>query len=324
MRRPAAAALLAWASCAPLPEAAPLPDLTLRLELQDGHYVFIAEGRAEAESRARVYVHAGPDDDEPLDWAEDGKQPVVRILPGPFRAELGRFVRKPRSLRYRVYLQRGQDVDETDRHADLSLGDATTLAAEEEELTREAAEDFAELRRLYASLLHAIDAPPDPAAWARWKADWEPRRRAIDARNATRWGLWAVWRERRIQLRVSGLAELLRRLAARAEEDELHDLPERRRYIEAYFEDTADEVRIPEPPSPELFARLAAFEGAAVRGQRGAGLEALLRLIPFARKHGYPYVNDVARHFTRRLEDVEAQGDLDRAVAELKAFLGAD
>lgn len=325
--------------------------LRLTLERREKEWVFVLQGTStvpeEIRLLARVYaVESVPDprqilrdDEEPLVWDDEDGQPAfarVETASGGFRTEVCRFARRPWSIRYRARLlyrpkDQAEDVlnrfggDEWSLYTDLRVGTDASHAEELRVRLGESTADLLSLEEHFRDLCRRLDERADAEAWNAWKQDWRPRVDGIDARNAHRYGLWAVWAERQAKMRIGGLCELLRRLVALAEDEPAPEvLAEKIDHWRDYFEDGIHRIGV-EPPldAPSVDPLLRDYEIAFARLRRWveepAGedvrrefrrdcLGALFRFVPLLerRKRAYAALNEVCVRLSRVLEIADA------------------
>lgn len=341
-------------------------DLQLTLERSEQDWVFVLRGTATVPEgvalRARVYaveVVGRREDEEPLVWEDEDRQPALRPVragTGRFRAELARFARRPLSIPYRArlhYRPRDQNEETLERFGadewsyltDLRVGSDARFDEECRLSYGETCRDFGALDGLFRELQNRFESArkaPDPEAWSQWKAAWLAQVDDLDARNALRFSLWAVYTERQAKMRVRGLCELNRRLVRACTEELTTAAPDVARIQELmrgwweYFEEGADRTGATPPLDPRIVPLLADYERAFValrtpavqdadegrsREARRKCLSALFQMIPLVanRKTAYPVFNELGAGLARVVDagSVErASGTLEKALEE--------
>ena len=371
----------------PPPDAKWKAEFTLSLVERDGKWTFIVDGTTnippEVKLRARIYAletfqdfkEGEREDDEPLVWEDDGGQPSFRSFNsagGKFHEEVYTFVRKPYSIRYRgkvLYVPRDQTDavtlkmgdDDFFRKADLRVGTDKDYEKELHDRVQETAEDLVVMEKLYGELAEeykAVRQSGQKDAWKKWKEPWAEKIEAYTKKNEQRYSLWAVWMERQAKMRIGGMCELMRRIAA-AVDEQLGDgaknderIQEMLKGFHDYYEEAIEVIGINAPLDIRTVGPLlAGYEKAlgplrawiakpegdynpVLRSARREGLGALLELVNLLqnRKRGYQYLNEVSVRFTKLLElfDLKPAPDAlrkgleehDAALAEFKKFAG--
>ncbi|HVR84985.1 MAG TPA: hypothetical protein VMU54_11785 [Planctomycetota bacterium] len=223
-------------------------DFGLSLVEKDGAWVFVIDGTTnlppEVLLRARVYAlqvfsdfqEGEREDEEPLVWEDDSRQPSYHRFSAPngkFHEAVYAFARKPYSIRYRAkidYVASGQTEpvrlklgdEDFFRQADLRAGSDADFGRELQHRVHEAADDLTVAEKLFGELSDSVAASRksfDARAWKEWKESWHAKVEALSKKNDQRYSLWAVWMERQARMRVNGLCELLRGIEVRAEEE---------------------------------------------------------------------------------------------------------
>jgi hypothetical protein len=338
--------------------------LEFRLEVREesGQYVFRVAGATDAPPgtvlRARVFaVEAMGDfrlgvreDEEPLVYEDEGPVPAWRRFrpeDGAFSVDVYAFRRRPYSLRYRArvaYHPEDQTREIRDRlgeesvsaAADLRLGTDVALAQEIQSRQAEAQADLAELEEIWAQIRRPPPACSDAESGYAWSRIWMTTIEASERRNLERFGLWCVAIERVSKMRLSGVAECLRRIiddrtaVLAGDSDRAERLRDRMTALAEYLEETREASGL-DTLDPDLFRPLLTRYEAAVAGlpaTRREALEALLRCAPplTRRRRAYALLSDIGDRLARLLEapGPQTREAHDLTLAAFKSLAGLD
>ncbi|MBI4566579.1 MAG: hypothetical protein HY716_18030 [Planctomycetes bacterium] len=217
--------------------AKPELDFTFTIEEQsDGTWAFVVDGTSSlpdgAILKAREYYleanefRGGQLDEHRIDDRRRPDYHPVEVRGGKFRDVVFTCARRPYSLRYRVKLLYDpvrQDpelaakagVAEFAAARDLRMGNDAMLDKEMKESMAEIARDMKTILGLYRDLNERFTAwfqTPNEEAYKKWYQELRENLDELEARNQTRFSIWAVWLEYQAKMRIESFIETFQRL----------------------------------------------------------------------------------------------------------------